>query len=97
EALLDMLQPAAGQDRARLDSVLGLVEAEGRLFAAAQDLMDLLLALGMLFEKILQVHRAVGDMARFILHAKPENLLLDRRQREHLAVAEQGQHEALAQ
>ena len=43
------------------------------------------------------MHRAEADVARFVLHAAPEDLLIDAARRQELALAEHREHEALAE
>jgi len=50
----------------------------------------------MFLEEVLEMHGAVFDVARLILHAQTKDLLFDRRQREHLTIAKQREPEALA-
>ncbi len=43
------------------------------------------------------MHRAIGDMASLVLHAKAEDLLFDRRRGDELTSAEQGQDDAFTE
>ena len=52
---------------------------------------------GIRFELRAQMHRAVTNVTRLILHAAAEDFLVDAARRDELALAEQRQHEAFAQ
>src|SRR5262245_19780156 len=96
-AELDVGEAAAGEDRPRLRG-LGLErECEDGLLAEVEDLVDLLRAVGMALEEVLQVLHTVGDVARLVLHAQAEDRLLDLGGGQELALAEEGQDEAFAE
>src|SRR5262245_60982038 len=93
-AELDVGEASAGENRARLRG-LGLErEREDSLLAEVEDLVDLLRAVGMALEEVLQVLHTVGDVARLVLHAQAEDRLLDLGGGQELALAEEGQDEA---
>src|SRR5262245_45365856 len=75
-AELDVGEAAARENRARLRG-LGLErEREDGLLAEVEDLVDLLRAIGVALEEVLEVLHAVGDVARLVLHAQTEDRLL---------------------
>src|SRR5262245_16464988 len=73
-ALHHAVDAAAGEDQPRLDAGRLHEEAQHRLFADVEDLVDLLGPLRVLLEEALQVQRAVADVPRLVLHAEAEDL-----------------------
>src|SRR5258708_2296717 len=92
-----MLDAAAHQDCHRLDRLWHAERLEQNPLGVIELLVKFLCHSGICLELRAQMHRAEADVARFVLHASPENFLIDAARRQEFALAEHRQHEALAE
>ena len=78
EALvLDVLGAAGQQDCQGGRDVGRGAEVDEHLLTDVEGLMDLLGDVGVVLDGVAQVHGPVGDVAGLVLHAHPEDALLD--------------------
>src|SRR6266404_7626629 len=95
--LVEVLDSAAHQDCHRLDRLGHAESLEQNPLGVVELYVEFFGDRGICLELRAQMHRAESDVARFVLHAAPEDFLIDAAWRQELALAEHREHEALAE
>src|SRR5207245_781585 len=90
------LETPTRQDDESFRQLRGSSCRKGDIFGLVQVAVQNFALLRIVLQYPLEVLHAVADMASFVLHHEPENLLINVRWREILAEAEQREHIALS-